>query len=226
VGDVRAKVGADSEQGRGFGVRADPGQGFSHCRAGGGELGEGDERRIGRLASNAPGLGLRGRKQDQHLAKSRRAEHGPYAEVLARVTFMSMRWVNLLTDKQGQRGSWADPALLGHAFDAVRTELKVPQDFPPEVIAEEQAVAGEVALPARDETAVPFLTVVRKGSRDLGQAIHIERAGEGYRVRCAIADVPAFVRPGGELDTESFKRGQAIYACCVRLTAPTPDIWR
>ena len=42
--------------------------------------------------------------------------------------------------------------------------------FPPEVIAEAAAAAAEPELPARDETAVPFLTVALPGTRELDQA--------------------------------------------------------
>ena len=66
--------------------------------------------------------------------------------------------------------------------------------------------------PERDETAVPFITIDPPGSMDLDQAMHIERDGEGYRVRYAIADVPAFVRAGGAVDVEARRRGQTIYA--------------
>ena len=125
---------------------------------------------------------------------------------------MPMRWINFVRDRPARGESGVDPARLDHAFDAVRAELKVPVGFPPEVIAEAQAVAGAAALPERDETAVPFLTIDPPGSKDLDQALHIERAGKGYRVRYAIADVPAFVRPGGAIDVEAFKRGQTIYA--------------
>ena len=125
---------------------------------------------------------------------------------------MSMRWINLVEDKQAQRDSGIDPAQLGRVFDAVRAELKVAGEFPPEVIAEAQAAAGAVATSRRDETGVAFLTIDPPGSRDLDQAMHIERAGRGYRVRYAIADVPAFVKPGGAIDNEALKRGQTIYA--------------
>jgi exoribonuclease R len=47
---------------------------------------------------------------------------------------------------------------------------------------------------------------------DLDQAVHLERDGDGYRVRYAIADVPAFVRAGGAVDEEARRRGQTIYA--------------
>ena len=135
---------------------------------------------------------------------------GPRA--LARVSDMPMRWINIVRDRLAQDDSGGGPARLDRAFDAVRAELKVPADFPPEVIAEAQAVSGAAALPERDETAVPFLTIDPPGSKDLDQAMHIERAGKGYRVRYAIADVPAFVKPGGAIDVEAFKRGQTIYA--------------
>jgi VacB/RNase II family 3'-5' exoribonuclease len=125
---------------------------------------------------------------------------------------MPMRWINLVKDRRTQGDPRVETAQLGQVFDAVRAELKVPGDFPPEVIAEAQAVAVAAAMPKRDETLVPFVTIDPPGSKDLDQAIHIERSGKGYRLRYAIADVPAFVKPGGAIDVEAFKRGQTIYA--------------
>ena len=125
---------------------------------------------------------------------------------------MSKRWINLVKDEQAQGDPAVDHAQLSQAFDAVRADLKVPGDFSPEVLAEAQAVADAVSLPQRDETAVPFLTIDPPGSMDLDQAMHIERVGQGYRVRYAIADVPVFVKPGGAIDAEARRRGQTIYA--------------
>ena len=123
-----------------------------------------------------------------------------------------MRWIHLVKDQATQSDSGVDPAQLGRVFDAVRAELKVPGEFPLEVIAEAQEVAGAADLPGRDETALPFLTIDPPGSKDLDQAMHIERSGKGYRVRYAIADVPAFVKSGGAIDAEARLRGQTIYA--------------
>ena len=120
---------------------------------------------------------------------------------------MSMRWINLVRDKQAQGDPAGEHLQLGLAFDAVRADLMVPGDFPPEVLAEAQTAIGDVALPERDETTVPFLTIDPPGSMDLDQALHIERVGQGYRVRYAIADVPAFVKPGGAIDAEARRRG-------------------
>ena len=125
---------------------------------------------------------------------------------------MSMRRISLVRDKQTPDQQPGEHLQLTQAFDAVRAELKVTGDFPPEVLAEAQAAAGSAELPQRDETAVPFLTIDPPGSMDLDQALHIERVGKGYRVRYAIADVPTFVRPAGPIDTDARRRGQTIYA--------------
>ena len=125
---------------------------------------------------------------------------------------MPMRRISLVKDRQTPVPVAGEHRELTRAFDAVREELKVPGPFPPDVLAEAEAVAGSAELPQRDETALPFLTIDPSGSMDLDQALLIERVGKGYRVRYAIADVPAFVRPAGAIDIEARRRGQTIYA--------------
>jgi exoribonuclease R len=46
---------------------------------------------------------------------------------------------------------------------------------------------------------------------DLDQAMHLSRDGEGFLVRYAIADVAAFVDPGGAIDAEAHRRGVTVY---------------
>ncbi len=96
------------------------------------------------------------------------------------------------------------------SWDSLRAELEVPTAFPPEVLAE--AAASHAAMPALDLTDVPFLTIDPVGSVDLDQAMALERRPSGYRVRYAIADVAAFVRPGGAVDGEAHRRGETLYA--------------
>jgi exoribonuclease R len=94
---------------------------------------------------------------------------------------------------------------------AVRAENDVTTVFPAEVMAEaERAVAGH-RLPQRDLTDLPFVTLDPITSTDLDQAFVIEEVASGYRVRYAIADVPAFVQHGGALDAETRRRGETIY---------------
>ena len=100
---------------------------------------------------------------------------------------------------------------LAAAFDGLRQRLELPAQFPAEVEEEARRAVAAPELPERDETAVPFFTIDPEGSTDLDQAMCLERDGDGYRVRYAIADVPAFVEAGGALDAETHRRGQTIY---------------
>lgn len=104
-----------------------------------------------------------------------------------------------------------DSALL-RRFDAIRTEFEVPADFPPDVLAEAAVAATGWRRPDRDDSQVPFVTLDPPGSMDLDQAMCLERSGTGFRIRYAIADVPAFVALGGALDRDTRGRGETIYA--------------
>lgn len=98
----------------------------------------------------------------------------------------------------------------GHDWDALRAELDVPAAFPPQV--EQEAHEARPVLPPVDLTDLPFLTIDPPGSVDLDQAMALSRQGTGYLVRYAIADVAAFVVPGGAVDGEAHRRGQTLYA--------------
>ncbi|MBB5632859.1 exoribonuclease R [Cryobacterium mesophilum] len=100
---------------------------------------------------------------------------------------------------------------LAAALAALRAELDVTAAFPAEVEAEARTAAADATLPDADLLDVPFFTIDPAGSLDLDQAMHLERTDDGYRVRYAIADVPAFVRPGGAIDAEARSRGQTLY---------------
>jgi VacB/RNase II family 3'-5' exoribonuclease len=108
----------------------------------------------------------------------------------------------------------ADPVNAGFAggIRAIENELGVAEAFPPEVQAAAAEAAASPKLPALDRTDLPFVTIDPPGSKDLDQALHIERTGDGYRVFYAIADVAAFVEPGGPVDVEAHQRGQTLYA--------------
>ncbi|WP_354697883.1 nuclease [Paraconexibacter sp. AEG42_29] len=98
---------------------------------------------------------------------------------------------------------------------AIRAELQLPDAFPPDVLAEADAVAasGPRADPSRERCDLPFVTIDPPGSKDLDQAMHLARidGGAGYRVSYAIADVGAFVDPGGAIDREAHARAVTAY---------------
>ena len=105
-------------------------------------------------------------------------------------------------------------ASLAAGLDRIRDELEIPGAFPPSVEEEAQEAArlAPAADPGRrDRTGLSLVTIDPPGSRDLDQALLIERRGDGHRVRYAIADVAALVRPGGAVDREARARGVTLY---------------
>ncbi|MFG2100657.1 RNB domain-containing ribonuclease [Micromonospora echinaurantiaca] len=97
-------------------------------------------------------------------------------------------------------------------FGALRRELGLPEEFPVAAQREADAAAAGPPRPSVDRTDVPFVTLDPAESRDLDQAMCLtRRPGGGYRVRYAIADVAAHVRPGGALEEETWRRGQTVY---------------
>ena len=98
------------------------------------------------------------------------------------------------------------------AFAELRESLDVSVEFPADVVEDAERSIRSPRLPDADETAIPFVTIDPPESLDLDQALHIERRGTWYRVRYAIADVAAFVTPGGPMDREAHVRGQTLYA--------------
>jgi exoribonuclease R len=97
----------------------------------------------------------------------------------------------------------------------LRAELEVPDGFPSEVVAAADHAAGADAWRRDgrpDRTAVELVTIDPPGSRDLDQAFGAERrTSDGFRVWYAIADVAAFVAPGGAVDAECHRRGVTLY---------------
>ena len=111
-------------------------------------------------------------------------------------------------------------------FAELRTELEVPGDFDSaaQSEAEQAAQAGRAgqsgaanpsgspeASQYADATDLPFVTIDPPGSRDLDQAMYLQRDGSGYVVHYAIADVAAFVAPGSALDAAVRTRGETFY---------------
>jgi exoribonuclease R len=101
-------------------------------------------------------------------------------------------------------------------FTPIRRELKLPDGFSAQAQAEAAAASAATAHftdpPRADRTDIPFVTIDPPTSRDLDQAMCLQRRpGGGYRVWYAIADVASFVVPAGALDAETWTRGQTVY---------------
>lgn len=93
---------------------------------------------------------------------------------------------------------------------------RCPRRLPLQVLVEAEHAAKSPRLPSHDATDIPLFTIDPPASTDLDQAMHLSRRpGDGghggYRVRYAIADVAAFVTPGGALDAEVHRRVTTLY---------------
>ncbi len=97
-------------------------------------------------------------------------------------------------------------------WQELRDELGIVDAFPADVMAEAEAAARSPSRPDLDRTDLPMFTIDPEGSRDLDQALAIGRRPAGFRVHYAIADVAAFVVPGGAADQETHRRGVTFYA--------------
>jgi len=111
----------------------------------------------------------------------------------------------------------ASVTALTRRFERIRDDLGVPAAFPAAVVHAAGVAAGaasDVGAGGRvDLRDVVFATVDPVGSTDLDQAMALSRRPDGgWHVDYAIADVPAFLVPGGPVDTEARRRGQTLYA--------------
>ena len=79
------------------------------------------------------------------------------------------------------------------AFTELRRQLKISLDFPGRRARGRGARRALTSTPREGQTALPFVTLDPLDSMDADQAFHIERDGDGYRVRYAIADVAALM---------------------------------
>ncbi|MGI5237030.1 RNB domain-containing ribonuclease [Dactylosporangium sp. CA-139066] len=96
-------------------------------------------------------------------------------------------------------------------FSGLRSELQLPEGFSDEAEREAEQAAGRQFGDREDRTELEFVTIDPPTSKDLDQALLLLRRDGGYRVHYAIADVAAFVEPGGALEKETWERGQTVY---------------
>lgn len=101
--------------------------------------------------------------------------------------------------------------LLREGIAKIRSELEVSEEFGADVLAAAEAAAAAPLLPELDRTDLELVTIDPDGARDLDQALHLAREGDGFVVHYAIADLAAFITPGDPVDVEANRRGQTLY---------------
>jgi ribonuclease R len=103
------------------------------------------------------------------------------------------------------------PDVARDVIEALMLDRGLRRSFPPGVErAAQDARPPDVAR--RDLTALPTFTVDPVTARDFDDAISCEALGdERWRVWVHIADVSAYVRPGGAVDREAYRRSTSVY---------------
>lgn len=106
--------------------------------------------------------------------------------------------------------------MLGEGLARLRQRFAVPEGFPPDVLAEAQGAADRTPVVGpgsahADWTDREFVTLDPATSTDLDQAFVMEQAGLDLLLHYAMADVGWFVRPGGAMETEAWRRGLTLY---------------
>ena len=117
----------------------------------------------------------------------------------------------VLIRRLGRRGE------AGVAVRSIICQYHLPEEFPAEVTAE----AGRIArafdldreLTGREDLREELtFTIDPEDARDYDDAVSLRRIERGeWELGVHIADVSAFVKPGTELDTEAYRRGNSVY---------------
>ncbi|WP_245604176.1 ribonuclease R family protein [Patulibacter minatonensis] len=112
------------------------------------------------------------------------------------------------------------PDVARDVLEALLLDHGLPRRVAREVGMEAEGVAGELGPatrwadgpPRRDLRDVPTFTIDPATAKDFDDAISAEAVGDdGARIQVHIADVSAFVRPGGAIDGDARWRGTSVY---------------
>ncbi|MBQ8604088.1 MAG: ribonuclease R [Oscillospiraceae bacterium] len=102
------------------------------------------------------------------------------------------------------------------AVRVLLAEKNLETEFPQSVINDARRVIDKTDLAAEmehrtDLRGMPIFTIDSASTKDIDDAISIEKTENGYKLGVHIADVSFYVRGGSETDNEAFKRGTSVY---------------
>ena len=105
------------------------------------------------------------------------------------------------------------PDVARDVLEGLMLDRGLQRTFTDAVESEAVAVAASPAKTRgrRDLTALPTFTIDPHGARDHDDAISAAAEGDSARVWVHIADVSAYVRPGGKVEQEALRRATSTY---------------
>ncbi|MCP4806201.1 MAG: RNB domain-containing ribonuclease [Proteobacteria bacterium] len=102
------------------------------------------------------------------------------------------------------------PTLVLELADRLGLDPRLPDACLSE--ADALARSPDIDDPGLDDlTELPFVTIDEPHSKDLDQALFVERSGSGWTAWYAIADAAHFVHPDSALFAEALRRGATFY---------------
>ncbi len=107
------------------------------------------------------------------------------------------------------------PGDIGLEILSIIKDNDLPTVFPPEVQAAAEKVSQTIKpkeLQSRkDRRDWNIITIDGIDSKDLDDAVYVEKQGDNYFLGVYIADVSYYVRPHTALDNEAYERGTSVY---------------
>ena len=100
--------------------------------------------------------------------------------------------------------------------DAILAGAGVPIDFPNTVLAQAEEISKAGISPEELKNRLDLrqeiiFTIDSADSKDLDDAVSLEKTPQGWQLGVHIADVSHYVRPKTPLDQEAFERGTSVY---------------
>lgn len=111
---------------------------------------------------------------------------------------------------------FGDASCAKQCAKAVLYDLGIEKHFPQECKAEAKklesfAISSEEMQKRKDLRGELIFTIDSASTKDMDDAISIQKAGSDYLLGVHIADVSWFVKPESKLDAEAFRRGTSVY---------------
>lgn len=108
-----------------------------------------------------------------------------------------------------------DASLVKTSTLAIIRSYNLKEEFPADVLAEAKSISQTVSekdkVGRKDFTKDLVITIDGEDARDFDDAFSFQKKDNRYFLNVHIADVSHYVKEGGKMDEEAFKRGTSVY---------------